>query len=128
MSTETDCAAVPAGDPHWHYPPLPEPGWVYMLGRTGPGGYPHLLVAPLGTTDADSPLWVAVQGPGPADVQLLAEVFGDAITYRQPDMRACPECREGANPVLCTDHADDARDVEAYVALAQRLGVELTDD
>ena len=57
--------------------------------------------------------------PGALTSEVLAQVFADAVTYREPT-GACTNCGPGG---LCPDHEADLDRAGAYMALAVELGI-----
>ncbi len=63
---------------------------------------------------------------GTSGSQVLAQALADAIAYREPgspsDCTGCENCPDAA---LCDDHAADLDLIDAYLALARELGIEV---
>ena len=71
---------------------------------------------------------VAGQAPAlsPAQLAVLGQALGDAVTYREAAASdfACADCV--AHPAgLCADHAADLDKTDAYLQLARTLGIEV---
>jgi hypothetical protein len=94
--------------------------WQHFRGDGAPGGQREL-------SDAGHPAeaaWIIPAGRvlSPAGLAVLSVALADAIEYRQP-AGACADC--DASPVeLCTPHAVDLDQADAYAALARQLGIE----
>ena len=58
-----------------------------------------------------------------ADLGILGQALADAVAYRDP-AGSCPDC--DTHPAeLCQDHAADIDKADAYLALADSLGIEV---
>jgi len=67
-------------------------------------------------------------GPALAEGQreVLAQALADAITYREPGSPSdCAGCENYPDAALCDDHAADLDLIDAYLALARELGIEV---
>jgi len=57
------------------------------------------------------------------DLTILGQALADAVSYRDP-AGSCPDC--DTHPAeLCQDHAADLDQADAYLALADSLGIEM---
>jgi len=63
------------------------------------------------------------QGAVLADLDVLGQALDDAVTYRN-SAGSCTAC-DDSPAELCQDHAADIDKVDAYLALAGSLGIEV---